>query len=99
SKTFNMTGWRIGFAVGNEKVLAALGQVKTNVDSGVFNAVQEAGIEALDHFEPFCSELRSIYQARRDILIPALQAIGLKCRNPDATFYAWARLPEGKKSE
>jgi LL-diaminopimelate aminotransferase len=99
SKTFNMTGWRVGFAVGNPHIIEGLGQVKTNIDSGIFNACQEAGIEALDHYEPFCSDLRSIYQKRRDILIPALQAIGLKCKKPDATFYAWARLPEGVQSE
>ncbi len=99
SKTFNMTGWRVGFVVGHPKIIEGLAQVKTNIDSGVFNACQEASIEALDHYEPFCSELRTIYQKRRDILIPALQKIGLKCRNPDATFYAWARLPEGRKSE
>lgn len=99
SKTFNMTGWRVGFVVGNSKIIDGLAQVKTNVDSGIFNACQEAGIEALDRYEPFCTELRSIYQKRRDILIPALQAIGLRCQKPDATFYAWARLPEGTKSE
>ncbi len=99
SKTFNMTGWRAGFLVGNAKIVDGLAQVKTNIDSGAFNAVQEASIEALDHYEPFCTELRAIYQKRRDILIPALQRIGLDCRMPDATFYAWARLPKGVKSE
>lgn len=99
SKTFNMTGWRVGFLVGNAKIVEGMAQVKTNVDSGVFNACQEAGMAALDHYEPFCTELRSIYQKRRDILIPALQSIGLQCKNPDATFYAWAKLPSGKKSE
>jgi LL-diaminopimelate aminotransferase len=99
SKTFNMTGWRVGFLVGNAKIIEGLAQVKTNIDSGAFNAVQEASIEALDRAEPFCTELRAIYQKRRDILIPALQRIGLDCRTPDATFYAWARLPNGVKSE
>jgi LL-diaminopimelate aminotransferase len=99
SKTFNMTGWRVGFVVGNSKIIAGLAQIKTNIDSGAFNACQEAGIEALNHYEPFCTELRKIYQERRDLLIPALQDSGLKCRLPDATFYAWARLPEGFKSE
>ncbi len=99
SKTFNMTGWRIGFVVGNAKIIDGLAQIKTNVDSGAFNACQEAGMEALNRYEPFCSELRAIYQKRRDILIPALQASGLRCKSPDATFYAWARLPEGVKSE
>ena len=99
SKTFNMAGWRVGFLVGNAKIIEGLAQVKTNIDSGVFNVCQEAGIEALDHYEPFCTELRKVYQERREILIPALQAIGLNCKKPDATFYAWARLPEGRKSE
>ncbi len=99
SKTFNMTGWRVGFLVGNARIIEALGQVKTNIDSGVFNACQEAGIAALDNYEPFCADLRAVYQKRRDILIPALQAMGLQCHKPDATFYAWARLPEGRKSE
>lgn len=99
SKTFNMTGWRVGFLVGNPKIIEGLAQVKTNIDSGAFNACQEAGIAALDHYEPFCTELRSIYQKRRDILIPALQSIGLRCNKPDATFYAWAALPHGVKSE
>ncbi len=99
SKTFNMTGWRIGFVVGNSKVIEGLGQVKTNVDSGVFNAVQEAGITALDQSEPFCTELRATYQRRRDILIPALGSLGLACRPPAATFYAWAKIPSGQTSE
>lgn len=99
SKTFNMTGWRVGFVVGNAKIIEALGQVKTNIDSGIFNACQEAGIEALEHSEPFCSELRSIYQKRRDILIPALQKMGLDCPAPEATFYAWAKLPGNQNSE
>jgi LL-diaminopimelate aminotransferase len=99
SKTFNMTGWRVGFVVGNAKIIDGLAQIKTNIDSGAFNACQEAGMEALNHYEPFCSELRTIYQKRRDILVPALQASGLQCKSPDATFYAWARLPEGIKSE
>jgi LL-diaminopimelate aminotransferase len=99
SKTFNMTGWRVGFVVGNSRIIDGLAQVKTNIDSGIFNACQEAGIEALDRYESFCNELRSIYQQRRDVLIPALQSIGLQCQKPDATFYAWARLPRGIKSE
>src|SRR5262249_9421582 len=95
SKTYNMTGWRVGFMVGNAKIVDALAQVKTNIDSGAFNACQEAGIAALEQGESFCRELRSIYQARRDVLIPALQSLGLHCKKPDATFYAWARLPQG----
>jgi LL-diaminopimelate aminotransferase len=99
SKTFNMTGWRVGFVVGNPKIISGLGQIKTNIDSGAFNACQEAGIAALEKYEPFCTELRSIYQARRDVLIPALNAAGLNCKSPDATFYAWAKTPGGMASE
>jgi len=99
SKTFNMTGWRVGFVAGNSRVVEGLAKVKTNIDSGIFNACQEAGIEALDHYEPFCTELRAIYQKRRDILIPALRKAGLQCQNPEATFYVWCKLAAGLKSE
>ncbi|MFZ9595374.1 MAG: LL-diaminopimelate aminotransferase [Bdellovibrionia bacterium] len=99
SKTYNMTGWRLGSLVGNARLVQGLAQIKTNVDSGAFNACQEAGIEALNHGESFCSELRQIYQKRRDILIPAIQAAGLQCQSPEATFYAWAKLPPGLSSE
>lgn len=99
SKTFNMTGWRVGFVAGHPKIIEGLAQIKTHVDSGVFNACQDAAIEALNHYEPFCTELRAIYQQRRDVLIPALQNLGLKCPMPEATFYAWAKLPSGRKSE
>ncbi len=99
SKTFNMTGWRVGFLVGNARIVEGLAQVKTNIDSGVFNAVQEAGMEALARYEPFCTELRAIYQKRRDVLVPALAKLGLRAENPKATFYVWARLPAGISSE
>ncbi|MEK6579509.1 MAG: LL-diaminopimelate aminotransferase [Bdellovibrionota bacterium] len=99
SKTYNMTGWRVGFVVGNSKIISALGQIKTNIDSGAFNACQEAGIAALELGDSFCKELRIIYQKRRDVLVPALSASGLHCAPPQATFYCWARLPSGVKSE
>ncbi len=99
SKTFNMAGWRVGFMVGHAQMIEGLARVKTNIDSGVFNACQEAGIEALEHSEPFCSDLRQIYQSRRDALYPALRQMGLHCQKPDATFYLWAKLPEGVTSE
>ena len=101
SKTFNMTGWRVGFLVGNSKLVDGLAQVKTNIDSGAFNAVQEAAIEALDHGDSFCQDLRAIYQKRRDILVPALQRskAGLHCISPDATFYVWCRLAAGRSAE
>ncbi|RMH35487.1 MAG: LL-diaminopimelate aminotransferase [Nitrospirae bacterium] len=95
SKTFNMTGWRIGFAVGNREVIAGLGKVKTNIDSGVFQAIQEAGITALELDTQFTDRIRSIYQERRDVLIPGLQQLGLAVGKPAATFYAWVEVPEG----
>jgi LL-diaminopimelate aminotransferase len=95
SKTFNMTGWRIGFAVGNPKVLAALGKVKSNLDSGVFQAVQEAGIEALNLRESTTDEIRKIYQERRDTLVSGLLGLGLSVDPPKATFYVWVGVPKG----
>ena len=99
SKTFNMTGWRVGFVVGHPRIIEGLGQVKTNIDSGVFNACQEAGIVALERYESFCQEIRTIYQERRDLLVPAIRRAGLQCQTPDATFYVWAKLPPGRFSE
>lgn len=99
SKTFNMTGWRLGFAIGHPDLVAGLAHVKTNIDSGVFNAVQEAGIIALDEGDAWVEKLRGIYQERRDVLYSALQKTPLKCLKPEATFYMWCRLPEGTASE
>jgi LL-diaminopimelate aminotransferase len=93
SKTYNMTGWRIGFAVGNKEVLAALGRVKSNLDSGVFQAVQEAGIAAMDMDDSVLEIIRKIYQERRDILIPGLQKLGFKVNAPLASFYVWIPTP------
>ena len=98
SKTFNMTGWRIGFAVGHEEIVSGLGKVKTNIDSGVFQAIQEAGIEALDHFDTPLPENIDIYEKRRDILLKGLQEVGLKVERPRATFYFWIEVPKGYTS-
>ena len=95
SKTYNMTGWRIGMAVGNETLVQGLGKIKENVDSGAFQAVQEAGIVALERGEPFARELRGIYRERRDVVVRALRKIGVDCREPKATFYVWAKIPKG----
>ena len=95
SKTFNMTGWRIGFAVGNRDVIAGLGKVKTNIDSGVFQAIQEAGITALKSGDELTDGLRKIYQERRDVLVPGLQRLGLTLDNPAAAFYIWIEVPKG----
>ena len=89
SKTYNMTGWRIGMAVGNADVLAGLGRVKTNVDSGVFNAVQHAAITALNGPQDCVQEACRIYQERRDVLVGGLRSLGFDLPVPKATFYVW----------
>ncbi|MGE5304435.1 MAG: LL-diaminopimelate aminotransferase [Alphaproteobacteria bacterium] len=98
SKTFNMTGWRIGMAVGNAELVAGLAQAKSNLDSGIFQAVQEAGIEALRLGDALVEPARRIYQERRDILVDGLRAIGLECDRPKATFYVWVGAPKGLSS-
>ena len=98
SKTYNMTGWRIGFAVGNKAVLTGLGKVKSNLDSGVFQAVQEAGITALKLDDHVTDDLRQIYQARRDVLVPGLRKLGLEVEMPPAAFYVWVTAPKGYTS-
>src|SRR5437773_2852865 len=94
SKTFNMTGWRIGFAVGNRQVLAGLGKVKSNLDSGVFQAVQGAGITALESKDSLAADIRSVYQERRDVLLPGLKRIGLEVEPLRAAFYVWITVPK-----
>ncbi|HMF47353.1 MAG TPA: LL-diaminopimelate aminotransferase [Candidatus Saccharimonadales bacterium] len=98
SKTFNMTGWRIGMAVGNPELVAGLAQAKSNLDSGIFQAVQEAGIEALKLGDKIVEPSRKIYQERRDILVAGLHAVGLECEKPRATFYVWVSCPKGLSS-
>jgi LL-diaminopimelate aminotransferase len=98
SKTYNMTGWRIGFAVGNADILKGLGKVKSNVDSGTFRAVQMAGIAAMTGPQDCISRMRKIYQRRRDVLIAGLNELGLSIKPPKATFYVWAPVPRGYSS-
>lgn len=95
SKTYNMTGWRIGFAVGNSEVIAGLGKIKTNLDSGVFQAIQEAAIVALNTDDEPLLRIRKIYQDRRDALYDGLKGLGLHLVKPEATFYLWAKVPSG----
>jgi len=95
SKTYCMTGWRIGFAVGNAEAIQNLGKLKTNIDSGVFQAIQEAGIEALTGSQECVDDMRAIFQRRRDIVVEGLAAAGIKVPKPLATFYIWARVPAG----
>ena len=98
SKTYNMTGWRIGFAVGRAEVIQALGQVKSNIDSGAFQAVQIAGIAALEKDQTCVNEMNAEYTKRRDILVDGLCSIGLSVEKPKATFYTWIEVPKGYTS-
>jgi LL-diaminopimelate aminotransferase len=93
SKTYNMTGWRIGFAVGNAPILAGLATIKTNLDSGVFMAVQDAAIAALSGPDECVADMRHIYQRRQDIAMTGLNEIGLHAERPRATFYLWVPVP------
>ncbi len=98
SKTFNMTGWRIGMAVGNPELVGGLAQAKSNLDSGIFQAIQEAGTESLRLGDQIVEPSRKIYQERRDILVDGLRAVGLECEKPRATFYVWVSCPKGFSS-
>jgi len=99
SKSYNMTGWRIGFAVGNASAVKALGTVKNNLDSGQFTAIQDAAIAALDGPQDCIAEMCALYQRRRDLVVEALRAIGVRCEEPKATIYIWAEVPAGYTSE
>ncbi|MFQ5829732.1 MAG: LL-diaminopimelate aminotransferase [Candidatus Methylomirabilia bacterium] len=98
SKTYSMTGWRIGFCVGNARGIAGLGKVKTNVDSGAFQAVQYAGIAALSGPQDASERYRKIYQARRDVVVSGLTALGWEVDVPATTFFVWAPVPKGLDS-
>jgi LL-diaminopimelate aminotransferase len=95
SKTYNMTGWRVAFAVGNKEVIGGLGKVKSNLDSGIFQAIQEAAITALETEDAILDELRQVYQERRDVLYEGLSSCGIDSTKPKATFYLWAKTPQG----
>ena len=94
SKTYNMTGWRVGFACGNSEILSGLLKVKTNVDSGVFEAVQEAAIAAMNGPDDVIEKNCEIYQKRRDLLVEGLKSAGFEVEKPLATFYVWVRVGE-----
>lgn len=98
SKTYNMTGWRIGFAVGRAEVIQALGQVKSNIDSGAFQAIQIAGIAALEGDQTGLKETNSEYMSRRDVLVDGLVNLGFSVERPKATFYLWVEAPQGYSS-
>jgi LL-diaminopimelate aminotransferase len=98
SKTFNMTGWRVGFAIGSAPMIAALGQIKANMDSGVFTAIQFAGKSALDDYGKLTPPIRGLYKERRDAFLEALKRIGWDVPAPQATFYVWIPCPDGYTS-
>lgn len=98
SKTYNMTGWRIGWACGNAKLIAGLAKVKSNIDSGIFTPIQIAGIAALEGPQDFISQMCGIYQQRRDVLANGLRSLGWQVNPPKATFYVWVRIPTGTDS-
>jgi LL-diaminopimelate aminotransferase len=93
SKTFNMTGWRVGFAVGGAPMIAALAQVKANTDSGIFTAIQWAGKTALEQYETLTPPIRALYKERRDAFVGGLKKIGWNAPSPEATFYMWIPCP------
>ena len=98
SKTYNMTGWRLGFAVGSKELIAGFGKAKSNIDSGVFDAVQKAGITALTSSQKCVSDMNQVYKERRDALVQGLVSVGLDVSLPKATFYVWASVPKGYTS-
>jgi len=99
SKTFNMTGFRIGFAAGCSELVAALGKIKSNLDSGQFQAVQWAAVEALENGGKDIRTIRARYQARRDILLQGLDHLRLEYQKPRGSFYVWVKTPGGMRSE
>lgn len=99
SKSYNMTGWRLGFAVGNRGAISKLKKMKNNIDSGVFTAIQMAGIEALESCDNFVEGMQKIYARRRDIAIAELQNLGLEFEVPKGAFYFWIKVPKGFTSK
>jgi len=98
SKTYNMTGWRCGWAVARPEVAAVLAKVKSFVDTGAFMAVQEAGVAALESWESFVPGNVAVFRERRDAAVAAFRAAGFPCETPLATMYLWLQLPEGLPS-
>ncbi|MCD6221088.1 LL-diaminopimelate aminotransferase [bacterium] len=92
SKTFNMTGWRVGWACGNKELISLLSKVKENIDSGVFEAIQFAGIEALRNSKESILKMREIYGRRMNLFVNGLKNIGFDVRFPDGTFYVWLKV-------
>ncbi len=95
SKSYNMTGWRLGMVVGNEDIISALMVIKSNLDSGVPNAIQYMGMEAMELSQNAIDERNAIYEHRRDRVVQTLRDIGLDAIPPKASLYVWTRIPEG----
>ncbi|MDR1928564.1 MAG: LL-diaminopimelate aminotransferase [Endomicrobium sp.] len=98
SKTYNMTGWRVGWVCGNKKIISAIVKIKENYDSGVFQAIQEAASVALKSSQKCVENIRSIYKERKDVLIKGLRKIGWNVILPQGSFYVWTRVPNGYTS-
>ncbi|KYC38005.1 LL-diaminopimelate aminotransferase [Scytonema hofmannii PCC 7110] len=98
SKSYNMAGWRIGFVAGNAKAIGALKQVKSNIDSGVFRAIQVSAIAAFSSSEEELKSVSSVYQSRREILVQGLRSLGWSIEAPKATLYFWVPVPQGYSS-
>jgi LL-diaminopimelate aminotransferase len=98
SKTYNMAGWRVGMAVGNRKAVDALARTKTNIDSGIFRAIQDAAIVALEGDQTWLDGRNEIYRQRRDLILSTLPALGMKADKPEASLYIWATIPAGYDS-
>ncbi|MDI6731231.1 MAG: LL-diaminopimelate aminotransferase [Candidatus Margulisbacteria bacterium] len=98
SKTYNMTGWRIGMAVGNAEAVTALATIKSNLDSGAFKAIQLAGIEALSGPQEVVAKNNKVFEGRRDVLIDGLNSLGWQMEKPKATFYVWVPVPKEETS-
>ncbi len=98
SKTYNMTGWRVGFAVGNAEAIGALATLKTNLDSGIFNAIQRAAVAALNGPQDHVEQMRAIYQKRRDQVVAAFRDAGIEVEPPLGSIYVWIPTPEGRTS-
>lgn len=98
SKTFSMAGWRIGFVIGNSELVQSIRKMKTNLDYGLFAAVQKAGIAALNMDKKYLDERRRIYQKRRDVFVEGIRKLGWKIEKPMASFYVWLEVPFGYNS-
>ena len=93
SKTYNMTGWRVGWACGNRQLVSALAKIKSNIDSGIFSAIQLAGVAALSGSQDYLKSMCALYQQRRDVLVDGLNGLGWQAMKPKATFYVLIKIP------